>query len=55
MLAFGLGTLPNLIAMGLFAQQLQTLTKNIWVRRMAGLLVAGFGAWGLVRVALASL
>jgi hypothetical protein len=52
MLAFGLGTLPNLIAMGLFAQQLQALTKNIWVRRAAGLLVAGFGAWGLVRLAL---
>jgi hypothetical protein len=53
MLAFGLGTLPNLIAMGLFAQQLQTLTKNIWVRRAAGLLVAGYGAWGLMRLALA--
>lgn len=52
MLAFGLGTLPNLIAMGLFAQQLQTLTRNIWVRRAAGLLVAGFGAWGLMRLAL---
>ncbi|PWB45567.1 MAG: hypothetical protein C3F18_13115 [Nitrosomonadales bacterium] len=52
MLAFGLGTLPNLIAMGLFAQQLQTLTKNLWVRRAAGLLVAGYGAWGLVRLAL---
>jgi sulfite exporter TauE/SafE len=52
MLAFGLGTLPNLIAMGLFAQQLQILTKNIWVRRMAGLMVAGFGAWGLARLGL---
>jgi len=52
MLAFGLGTLPNLIAMGLFAQQLQTFTRNLWVRRVAGLLVAGFGAWGLVRLAL---
>ena len=52
MLAFGLGTLPNLIAMGLFAQQLQTLTKNIWVRRAAGLLVAGYGAWGLLRLVL---
>ncbi len=50
MLAFGLGTLPNLIAMGLFAQQLQALTKNIWVRRAAGMLVAGFGAWGLLRL-----
>ena len=53
MVAFGLGTLPNLIAMGLFAQQLQAFTKTLWVRRMAGLLVAGFGVWGLVRLALA--
>ncbi|MDO8890622.1 MAG: sulfite exporter TauE/SafE family protein [Sulfurimicrobium sp.] len=52
MLAFGLGTLPNLIAMGLFAQQLQALTRNIWVRRASGLLVAGYGAWGLLRLAL---
>lgn len=52
MLAFGLGTLPNLIAMGLFAQQLQALTKNIWVRRASGLLVAGYGTWGLVRLVL---
>lgn len=52
MLAFGLGTLPNLIAMGLFAQQLQAFTRNPWVRRAAGLLVAGFGCWGLARLAL---
>jgi hypothetical protein len=52
MLAFGLGTLPNLIAMGLFAQQLQALTKNIWVRRAAGLMVAGYGVWGLMRLGL---
>ncbi|MBZ0104430.1 MAG: sulfite exporter TauE/SafE family protein [Sulfuricella denitrificans] len=53
MLAFGLGTLPNLIAMGLFAQQLQTFTRHVWVRRSAGLLVAGYGAWGLARLVLA--
>jgi hypothetical protein len=52
MLAFGLGTLPNLLAMGLFAQQLQSVTRNPWVRRTAGLLVAGFGVWGLARWAL---
>lgn len=51
MLAFGLGTLPNLIAMGLFAQQLQAFTRHLWVRRAAGLLVAGFGVWGLARLA----
>jgi sulfite exporter TauE/SafE len=52
MLAFGLGTLPNLIAMGLFAQQLQAFTRHLWVRRAAGLLVAGFGVWGLARLVL---
>jgi sulfite exporter TauE/SafE len=51
MLAFGLGTLPNLLAMGLFASQLQALTRHVGVRRLAGLLVAGFGVWGLVRLA----
>lgn len=52
MLAFGAGTLPNLLAMGLFAQQLQAFAKNPWVRRVAGLVVAGYGAWGLARLVL---
>lgn len=50
MLAFGLGTLPNLLAMGLFAQQLQHFTRQPRVRLMAGLLVAGFGVWGLAQL-----
>lgn len=50
MLAFGLGTLPNLLAMGLFAQQLQRLTRQPSVRLMAGLLVAAFGVWGLAQL-----
>jgi len=48
MLAFGLGTLPNLLGMGLFARQLQPFMQQRWVRRAAGLTVAGFGAWGLL-------
>ena len=52
MLAFGAGTLPNLLAMGLFAQRLQTLTRKPGVRRAAGLLVAAFGVWGLTRLIL---
>ncbi len=48
MLAFGLGTLPNLLGMGLFARQIQPLMQTVWVRRMAGLTVAGFGVWGLL-------
>lgn len=50
MLAFGLGTLPNLLAMGLFAKQLQAWTRRRLVRLSAGLMVAGFGVWGLVRL-----
>ncbi len=50
MLAFGLGTLPNLLGMALFAQQLQPFMQKLLVRRVAGLMVAGFGAWGLIRL-----
>ena len=50
MLAFGLGTLPNLLGMGLFARQIQPFLQRVWVRRTAGLLVAGFGVWGLIRL-----
>jgi sulfite exporter TauE/SafE len=50
MLAFGLGTLPNLLAMGLFAQQLRSILQQRWMRRTAGLLVMGFGVLGLIRL-----
>jgi sulfite exporter TauE/SafE len=52
MLAFGAGTLPNLLAMGLFAKRLQTFTRKPMVRLAAGLLVAAFGVWGLTRLIL---
>ncbi|BBP02725.1 membrane protein [Sulfuriferula plumbiphila] len=52
MLAFGAGTLPNLLTMGLFARRLQTLTRKPGVRLAAGLLVAAFGVWGLTRLIL---
>ncbi len=52
MLAFGLGTLPNLLSMGLFARQIQPFMQHPWVRRSAGLLVTGFGLWGLSRLVL---
>lgn len=51
MLAFGLGTLPNLLGMGLFARQIQPFMQQLWVRRAAGLTVAGFGVWGLLTLA----
>lgn len=50
MLAFGLGTLPNLLAMGLAAERLRPLLQKRGVRIAAGLLVAAFGVAGLVRM-----
>jgi sulfite exporter TauE/SafE len=47
MLAFGLGTLPNLLAMGWAAERLRALAANRTVKLIAGLTVAGFGVWGL--------
>ncbi len=54
MLAFGLGTLPNLLGMGLFARQIQPFMQQLWVRRTAGLTVAGFGVWGLLTLVYSS-
>ncbi|HEY3327195.1 MAG TPA: sulfite exporter TauE/SafE family protein [Novimethylophilus sp.] len=51
MLAFGLGTLPALLAMGLAAVRLKAWLQNIWVRRASGVLVLGFGVLGLLRLA----
>ncbi len=48
MLAFGLGTLPNLLAMGWAAERLRAFAANRTVKLIAGLIVAGFGVWGLV-------
>ena len=50
MLAFGLGTLPTLLAMGMAAVKLKSVLQNVWVRRGSGLLVLGFGVLGLVRL-----
>ncbi|MCW9014213.1 MAG: sulfite exporter TauE/SafE family protein [Gammaproteobacteria bacterium] len=47
MLSFGLGTLPNLLAMGFFADQLRQWTRNSKVRQFAGSMVIGFGLWNL--------
>ena len=47
MLAFALGTLPNLLAMGLFATQLKGWLQNRNVRLVAGLLVCAWAIWQL--------
>lgn len=52
LLTFGAGTLPNLLLMGWAAERLQRLTRRVWVRRGAGLLVAAMGVWGLARMLL---
>jgi sulfite exporter TauE/SafE len=50
MLAFGLGTLPNLLAIGLFWESIKDWVQSSRVQLAAGLLVAAFGVYGLVKV-----
>lgn len=47
MLAFGLGTLPNLLAMGMLAGAAARLSAQPLVRQVAGALVMGFGLYAL--------
>ena len=49
MLAFGLGTLPNLLAMGFAAEKLRPLLSNVRLRRVAGAVILSLGAIGLMR------
>jgi sulfite exporter TauE/SafE len=51
MLAFGLGTLPNLLAIGLFWESIKGWVQSQRVRLAAGGLVAAFGIFGLSKVA----
>ena len=45
MLGFGLGTLPNLLLMGIFATQLSRLLRMPWVHYLAGGLVIVLGIY----------
>ena len=47
MLAFALGTLPNLLAMGWFSSQLKDFLQNKTIRLIAGLLVTSWAMWRL--------
>ncbi len=49
MLAFGLGTLPNLLAAGILFERLRDIAAKRWLRIAAGLVVAGFGVAGLAK------
>jgi sulfite exporter TauE/SafE len=51
MLAFGLGTLPNLLLAGMAVKRLREFTANRRLRLAAGALVAVFGVTGLARAA----
>lgn len=51
MLAFGLGTAPNLLGAGFALEKTRSLLGPRTLRRWAGALVAGFGVVGLARAA----
>lgn len=48
MLAFGLGTLPNLLLAGLLLARFRRFAQARVTRVASGLLVLGFGLWGLL-------
>ncbi|MFN4262758.1 MAG: sulfite exporter TauE/SafE family protein [Thioalkalivibrionaceae bacterium] len=48
MLAFGIGTLPNLILMGAFALRLRSFFYRPIVRVVAGVVLIAMGVWALV-------
>ncbi|HNT61744.1 MAG TPA: sulfite exporter TauE/SafE family protein, partial [Candidatus Desulfobacillus denitrificans] len=48
MLAFGLGTLPNLLLAGYLLRRFRDIVQGRPLRLGSGLLVLGFGAWGLL-------
>ena len=49
MLAFGLGTLPMLLTVGMFGAQLRAVLQQRYVRLGSGLIVLIFGVLGLLR------
>jgi sulfite exporter TauE/SafE len=44
MAAFFLGTLPALLAVGIFSRSFSSFAQKVWVRRSAGMLIIAFGA-----------
>ena len=50
LLAFGLGTLPNLLAAGIFATQLRQLLQQKKIRLAAGLLIVAWAIWQLFKL-----
>ena len=50
MLAFGLGTLPNLLIMGFFWERCRYWVQSPKIRLAAGLIVMALGIYGLIKV-----
>lgn len=50
MLAFALGTLPNLLMMGLLTGAAARLLQAPWVKKLAGLVIIGFGISTLTKL-----
>lgn len=50
MLFFGLGTLPGILAAGLFARQISAIIQHQRFRQVAGLLLMVYGCWTIVAV-----
>jgi sulfite exporter TauE/SafE len=50
MLVFGLGTLPNLMLLGLSGQWLARASRNRQVRLVAGSLITAFGVLGIIHL-----
>ncbi len=52
MLAFGAGTLPNLMLLGMAARHISGILQNRWWKLFAGATIAGFGLLGMYRLCL---
>ena len=52
MLSFGLGTLPLLLAMGVFATSLSSFIRKNWVRALAGGIIIAFGVFSLFNLSI---
>ncbi|MDR0735620.1 MAG: sulfite exporter TauE/SafE family protein [Zoogloeaceae bacterium] len=50
MLAFGLGTLPNLLLAGFVFVRFRAAVQSRWLRRTAGVLIFTYGAYGVYQV-----
>jgi sulfite exporter TauE/SafE len=50
MLGFGLGTIPALWLTSMLSQSILSRLQSTSLRRTAGLLIVGFGLWGLLRL-----